>query len=133
MNVEKTTLNIIPFELNDIDYDTKTINSIEQGPIDLISSNINLRIGNGDYFKELQNILPITLTKFQIGSEFMGTSSETMMTALGYEPKLEANPKDVNYFIKNSALFKKTKDGKKFFFFDRIQGKNIYVDESNKH
>ena len=75
----KTTLNIIPIELHDVDFDNKTIGSVTRGPIDMISTDINLELGRGKYFNNLNNILPIKLPKFKIGSEFVGTSADTMM------------------------------------------------------
>lgn len=131
LDINNTTLNIIPYQFNNVDYHNKTMESVERGPIDILSNNINLKLGTGKYFNELNNILPIKLPSFKIGSDFVGTSADSLLTALNYEPKLESNPKDVDYFMKNPYLYRTTRDGKRKYFYDKLKRKEIFVTEEN--
>lgn len=132
MDISKTSLNIIPLELGDIDYENKTIGDIKAGKIDDLTTKTYMQVGR-DRFNYLNSILQVKLPSFNIGSDFMGKSGELMLESLGYEAKLEANPRDVDSFIRNPFLMKTSRDGKKQYFYDKFAKKDVYVTEENKH
>lgn len=118
-NINQIQLGIIPIVLDDIEWDTMTPSkvTVDVNEIQSLENSEQLNTSSGYLTKALNSFLPLEVVQFRVGSEYTDDTSNLLVDALNYQPKLVSKPKDVAYFIK--------KNKEKGYFYNILTGKKV--------